>query len=264
MTDVWANFQYLRQDSAKSGFIMQDHGQETIYLGSYHTKRMYVQDARHQTTRFSLDEQGFSLLNSPALIQDHMDEEMTITSLYYPHISTLLSESLQAEKVIIIDHTLRSSAPTSDLRRTATHVHNDYTAASCLQRLQDSVGNTQAKAWSNRRLIQVNTWQPLMEPVTVAPLGLLDGSSVVIDDLVPSPIIYPDRRGEIYSVRHNPNHRWYYFSQMRRDEILLFKGFDSADSGQVKFTPHAAFQHPDSKPDDPPRRSIEVRALVMI
>ena len=48
---------------------------------------------------------------------------------------------------------------------------------------------------------------------------------------------------------------------MRRDELLLFKGYDSETDGRVRFTPHTAFSHPNEKSDDPPRSSIEVRVL---
>ncbi|MGB0847809.1 MAG: CmcJ/NvfI family oxidoreductase [Thiolinea sp.] len=264
MADVCAGFEYLRHDSPQAGFIMRDFGEETVNLGCYETQYMPVHDARENTERFNLDEHGFVLLNHEVAPAQAFSDDRAITQHYYPEISALLREYLQATAVIIIDHTQRSSQPTPGLRRTAAHVHNDYTAASCWQRLRDSVGDKQAAAWAERRLLQVNVWRPLTEPVRVAPLGLLDGRSVAFGDLVPSPIIYPERRGEIYSVRHNPHHRWHYFSQMRCDEVLLFKGYDSAENGAVKFTPHAAFKHPDSKPDDPPRRSIEVRTLVLI
>jgi hypothetical protein len=78
---------------------------------------------------------------------------------------------------------------------------------------------------------------------------------------VSTDLIYPDRVGEIYEVAGNPAHRWYYFSEMNRDEVLLIKGYDSRID-VARFTPHSAFNHPDTSKDAPPRTSIEIRSLV--
>ncbi|HJU28503.1 MAG TPA: CmcJ/NvfI family oxidoreductase, partial [Candidatus Binataceae bacterium] len=74
-------------------------------------------------------------------------------------------------------------------------------------------------------------------------------------------LLYRDRTGEVYSIAFNPNHRWYYFPLMRRDEALLLKCYDSAADGRARFTAHSAFEDPSSPPDAPPRESIEARTL---
>jgi hypothetical protein len=48
---------------------------------------------------------------------------------------------------------------------------------------------------------------------------------------------------------------------MTRDEVLIFKQFDSAAA--ARYTPHAAFEHPLAPPDAPPRVSIEIRCLLV-
>jgi hypothetical protein len=80
-------------------------------------------------------------------------------------------------------------------------------------------------------------------------------------DLVPSALIYPDRRGETYSVRPNPAHRWYFKYAQRPDEVTLIKCYDSLDDGRARRVPHSAFVNPDEEDKDS-RESIEVRALV--
>jgi hypothetical protein len=49
---------------------------------------------------------------------------------------------------------------------------------------------------------------------------------------------------------------------MEFDEVLLFKQFDSA-AGVACYTPHAAFAHPATPADTPPRESIEIRCLLI-
>jgi hypothetical protein len=73
-----------------------------------------------------------------------------------------------------------------------------------------------------------------------------------LGDFVPTDLKYRDRTGEVYSVAFNPEHRWFYFSQMERDEALLLKCYDSSIDGRARWTAHTAFDHPTS-PSDPLR-----------
>ena len=54
----------------------------------------------------------------------------------------------------------------------------------------------------------------------------------------------PRHSGQIYSVRYDPAHRWFYLSQMQPDEILLLKCYDSHADGRARFMPHTGFQNP--------------------
>ena len=106
-------------------------------------------------------------------------------------------------------------------------------------------------------------WRSIREtPVLDTPHALCDARTVEASGLVTSEIRYPKRDGELCRVRHSPDQRWSYISEMRKAEVLLFKQYDSDRGQQARFTPHAAFDHPASPPDAPPRTSIEVRCLV--
>jgi hypothetical protein len=48
---------------------------------------------------------------------------------------------------------------------------------------------------------------------------------------------------------------------MQRNEVLVFKCFDSAVDGRARFAPHTAFDDPTSPPDAPSRESIESRTI---
>jgi hypothetical protein len=71
-----------------------------------------------------------------------------------------------------------------------------------------------------------------------------------------------DRIGEIQLPIYNPAHRWYYFPELRPDEALLFKTYDSATDGRARFTIHTSFEDPAAAADAPPRESIETRCFV--
>src|SRR5262249_2278110 len=76
-------------------------------------------------------------------------------------------------------------------------------------------------------------------------------------DLIAAERRYPHRVGETYQVRYSPEHRWFYFPEMRRDEALVFKVYDSLGDGRARFTAHTSFDDPASPANAPPRQSIE-------
>ena len=49
---------------------------------------------------------------------------------------------------------------------------------------------------------------------------------------------------------------------MTRDEVIVFKVFDTDPSAGVRFTAHSAFDDPTTPADANVRESIEMRALV--
>jgi hypothetical protein len=93
-------------------------------------------------------------------------------------------------------------------------------------------------------------------------LAVCDAHSIDADDFVPSDLVYPDKVGETYRFKHNPNHRWFYFPHLNRNEAILLKCYDSKEDGRARFTTHTAFEDPTSPSDAALRESIEVRSLV--
>jgi hypothetical protein len=108
----------------------------------------------------------------------------------------------------------------------------------------------------------INLWRPIRGPLQDAPLAVCDARTVKFDELVGSDLIYPNRVGETYSVKYNPEHRWFYVPEMTADEILLLKCFDSQTDGRARFAPHTAFVDPTTPANAAPRESIELRTLV--
>jgi hypothetical protein len=52
-----------------------------------------------------------------------------------------------------------------------------------------------------------------------------------------------------------------YFPQMRADQALLLKTYDSETDGRSRFVGHSAFEDPTTPPNAPRRESIEVRTM---
>ena len=120
----------------------------------------------------------------------------------------------------------------------------------------------EAEELLRHRFVEINVWRPIRGPVEESPLAVCDAQSMSLSDFVPTDLKYRDRTGEIYSLKHSSNHRWYYFPKMQRNEVLLLKCYDSAEDGRARFTAHTGFDDPTSAPDAAPRESIEARMLV--
>jgi hypothetical protein len=223
-------------------------------------------DARPIAKDLSLDREGFALVRHPTVVRNFYDER-EIRSVYYPAVEAFLRATLNADRVFIFDHTVRKRVEgAADVRdggprQPATRVHVDQTGVSGRNRVFEHLPD-EADELLKGRVQVINLWRPIRGPVLDAPLAMADGRTVDPDDLVASDLIYPNRKGETYSVRYNPAHRWYYVSRMTADEALLLKCYDSATDGRTRFGPHTAFIDPTAPADAAPRESIEVRTLV--
>ncbi len=228
-----------------------------------------ISDMRPFADTLSIDHEGFALLHHHTAVGDLYDDE-AVEQIYTPEIEALLRREFGASRVVLFDATRRSDngngAPNRDgLRGPASRVHVDYTAKSGPQRVGDILGTAEADrlAESGARIVQINVWRPIRGPVERSPLALADASSVTAEELVATDQVFPGRVGEIYNLAYGPKQRWYYAPRMTPDEVLLIKGWDSLDDGRARFTPHSAFNLPDSA-NAAPRESIEVRTLVVI
>ena len=93
------------------------------------------------------------------------------------------------------------------------------------------------------------------------PLAVCDAASIGDGQLIATNLAYTERTGEIYSLGFSEGHRWLYYPQMRADEAMLLKCYDSETDGRARFTAHSAFRDPGAPEDAPARESIEVRTL---
>jgi hypothetical protein len=216
----------------------QGGGDRSSYSERYEDRAVTIHDGRGQEAEFDLDRQGFALIRHGTRVSDFFDDA-EIKAVYDPEIERLIKETTEAGRVVVFDHTRRSGSQATreemGIREPARNVHNDYAI--------------------------INVWRPLREPVLSAPLALCDARSVAPGDLIASERRSQDRIGEIQQVVFNPEHRWYYFAGMGRDEVLLIKTYDSAEDGRARFTIHTAFDDPTAPADAPPRLSIESRTF---
>jgi hypothetical protein len=228
------------------------------YNGVDDPHEVRIEDARGRESEFTLDRNGFALVRAPTDVQDFYSPE-EVKSVYYPEVERLLKEQLGASRVVVFDHGVRNAGLQGG-RTPSRQVHNDHTVNSAPRRVRDHLG-ADAEELLKHRFGIVNVWRPIRGPVLDSPLALCDARSFSNDDLIASDLVYKHVRGETSRVEYKPDHRWYYFSEQQRDEVLLIRVHDSEDDGRARLSFHTSFKNPLAQ-DAPPRESIEVRALV--
>ena len=212
----------------------------------------------------SLEVEGIGFLKHETAVNDFYDPE-EVRSSYFSEVEALVERATGAARVVAFDHNVRCATLAERRERGAQmpvrFVHNDYTLSSGPQRVRDLMGEDAARVLLRERFAVINVWRPIRGPVLSTPLAVCDARSLRQEDFVPTALRYSDRSGEVYSVAFRPEHHWYFFSRMQRNEAMLLKCYDSSDDGRARFTAHSAFDDPTTPEDAPARESIEVRTL---
>lgn len=274
---VESEIQYILPTSRINRRYVSPQGQ--INLSEYRSEKVLVRDARPMGDQASLERVGFTLRKHSSAVSSFEDPEQ-VNRIYLSEMMALVRDVTGANRVIPFAWMMRSSTPSndSDAQPPANDVHVDHTPdfSECMaRRALTWMGEPDA---SYRRFILINTWRAYKGAPQDWPLGLCDPASVADDEGVRYPILMVDRLPkeeeipevlpgdpskpefpEISAFEYRPEHRWYFFSNLSPDEVLLFKNYDSDRTGAWR-VPHAGFSDPRCTPDGP-RRSIEVRFL---
>jgi hypothetical protein len=266
-TDVTATLRYLAPGQDNPVYVASTGGADAaLNIGAdFDDHEVVIRDARDRDTSPTLDREGFCLRRQPTAIEDFYALEAQ-RAVYEAELRDLVVAETGAGAALVFDHTLRSDSRAvrgeRSTREPASVIHNDYTDRSAAKRLRDLLPAEEAGARLSRRFAIVNVWRSIGPPVLNSPLACCDAGTVDPADLVASERRAEERVGELQLVRFNPDHRWYYFPQMTRDEALLLKTFDSATDGRARRVVHSAFDNPRAPADAPARESIESRLLV--
>jgi hypothetical protein len=225
-----------------------------------------ITDARGLGT--TLDGAGFTLLRHCSAVADFADRT-AVEQIHRSEIKSLVNELSGADQVIVNSPgVLRFSERAAksgklDNSRPARFAHVDISDAT-------AAAFAHAAAPPGRRIgrfAHFNVWRAISAPPQDVPLAVCDARSVAACDLILADAVFdsPDRPEWSFEgivVAHNAAHRWHWFSNMTRDEALVFKTHDS-DPKRAHCVPHVAFNNPFAGADVPPRASIEMRAIAL-
>ncbi|KAJ5523640.1 hypothetical protein N7513_004658 [Penicillium frequentans] len=217
-----------------------------------------IHDVSGHELDYTLDGQGFQFYYHKSREKDFLDDEQ-IKREYYPETEQLLKDATGASRVFIFDHTIRRGSGSTKARGPVQRVHIDQSYQAAENRVSYHLPEDAAELSKGRYQI-INVWRPI-RTIFKDPLAVADAHSVPDSDLVPIKLIYPDREGETYAVKPDPDIKWYYRYGQTPDLVTLIKCFDSKTDGRARRVPHSAFVNPDTE-NEAGRESIEVRALV--
>jgi hypothetical protein len=253
---------YVARGQGRMRYFANDSGRDTVVLAP---EPMTIRDARADGA--SLDREGFALVPHRSAVADFADAA-EVARIHPDEIAALVKQASGADSVVVTGAGVLRFAERSaqsgalDNSRPARFAHVDVSDATAAIFSQRSLPEG---APAPRRTAHYNIWRAISPAPQDVPLALCDARSVALGDLLPADAIF-DRDGvDIWSfeglvVAHSPAHRWHWFSDLGRDEVILFKTNDS-DADRAHSVPHVAFDNPDCPADAPPRASIEMRAI---
>lgn len=228
-----------------------------------------IEDARGRARPHTLSVEGFELVSHKSDVENFHDPQEV--GRYRLETQRLLLDLTGADEVAFSANPVRRSGTNARLTISgqllsshhANFVHvdiSDVTASALSKRLQP-----RHRLEPVRRFAHYNLWRAVSPPPHDAPLAVCDPRSVSPSDLVEADAIMdiPGKKESSYVglvIRYNPSHCWSYYSGMERDELLVFKAFDS-DVNAPSQVAHTAFADPSCPAGVTPRSSIEMRAI---
>ena len=265
---VRATFNYTRDNGTPPEVYFYEPPTGTpIRLPGDDPHAMPVHDGWSHARDFSPDREGFALRDFPSAFAG-WDDDAAIRERFYPEVIAFVREAVGASRVVVFDHTIRTkvNAAQQTAENTTTQrapvmiVHCDYTPNSGPLRVRQLLPD-EAESLLARRVAFYNVWKPLRRTVEEKPLAMCDVTTSRDADFITMALRYRDRDGEIFVLRHAPQHCWWYFPQMRPEHALLLKTYESERDGRARFLGHSAFDDPNTAPDAPARESIELRTI---
>jgi len=246
-----------------------------------------ISDARpaREANKMSLDTHGFTLEPQKTTLKTReffCTETGIVERVYYAEMKRAIKRATGCDEVVILEHIVRDAGAAdprgkknpfagggNGINGYAGVVHTDFRADRAHE-LARSKGSGKKEMFSSQRdrqrFMVVNTWRNISDdrPIYNNTLALCDGKTVT--DVLPCDVQHPNgKRSEQYrlSPASADDHRWFYFPYMVKDELLIFKQFDSDPKARVRYCFHTAFNDPSIPADAPARQSIEVRALAL-
>lgn len=242
--------------------------------GVYQPYPVTIRNARLAERPFTLDEHGFCISRHESRVQDFADPQQLAD--YPQEVSDVAKALTGCDYVFCMGGQLRSPIVAGEgYQPPAAEAHVDFNSRSARKIAAALYEKGRLDGPGYDRFIAFSLWRTFSPPPQDWPLALCEGPSVGeedsvanvkvdVDEIPEGDALYAPIEGEEDMVaatifRHSPGHRWWYFPDMTRDEVIFIKFHDS-DHGRAWRAPHTAF-HDTSRADAHVRESYEFRAI---
>ncbi len=232
------------------------------------------------------EETGFELRSHHSAVTD-WDDADEIARVHYDEISRFAKEITGCDYALVGSHIRRNPDQASSVHEQLspiTFVHSDFAPSyrdvvlgtyrnpkeatlNSLERAGIAADDVEKAA----RMVILQFWRNTGPQKMDFPIAFCDARTVGQEEL--AVIDVNDYAGsgvnfQALAVKRPADpakHAWYSYPNMNRDEVVIFRTYDSAmvDGGQPFWTPHSAFRDPDVAVGQPSRRSIELRATCL-
>jgi hypothetical protein len=243
-----------------------------------------MRDARPalEAGRLSLSRHGFNLARWPTgLSQRDFYTPAKFEQRYYAEMEALIKQETGAQTVVVLNNIVRNAGKADQRGQAnpfagggngvngyANVVHTDFRARRSVQKYYEQPAHVRdGDGTENGKYIMINAWRNISDtaPIYNNTLACADQTTIRSPDdylRVDVPLT-PEATAEQYRLkRHSASrHKWYYFPNMMKDEVLLFIQYDSDVNNPTRFCFHTAFDDPTVDPKLPQRESVEVRAI---
>lgn len=225
-----------------------------------------IHDARAVDTH--LDTFGFTLVEHKSRVS-HLRSTEELFEPYHAELIGLVSELSGADLVLphlamYVRFANKQGTPQGkETNLPSTYVHMDFSEKSFFENANWVLDKAGLPRTKYRRIALFQTWRAVSPPPQDFPLALTDartptpGNTVILDNVI-GPRDVDGNVVETLLGCRSPTDTWYYFPNLVEDELLVFKGFDSAAGDQANVL-HTSFDCRAAVPGAKPRESIEAR-----
>ena len=259
-----------------------------INTGTYSDHEVTIRDGMPIRDHFELDVHGFCIDKAPSAVRDFHDKAQ-VDALYEREVEAEVIRRTGADKCVARGWMIRTSADLTErakrnaenydhrggIQRPAGEAHVDLDTATARRMATSTYAQAFPDGPGFSRFLITSHWRTFSPPPQDTPLALCDGRTsfggqeksntlFIVDEFPVGQALTAPVAGEeamlaasIFS--YHPGHRWWYFSNMQADDVLLFKFHDS-DHSRTWRCPHSAFRDT-SFAGAHIRQSIECRSV---
>ncbi len=254
---------YVGEIEGRARFDVGDMARTNLV---FEPREVELVNARALTEQPTLEREGFGLFKHSSAVC-HSRDFAEIDRVYHQEVAAFLQGLFGADLVkpqrtgLLIRRGERSKEPT--WAKPARFAHLDYTSKSVVDFKGWMQDWESFDAGPYSRMAIVQTWRATSPPPQDNTLALCDARSLGQADTLVFDAVLDDsgKPGMLFEsrvCRANPGHRWLYWPDLKDDELVVFKAYDS-DPSLPSDAPHTAVDNPLAGPDAEPRESLEAR-----
>ena len=265
-TNVRTSMNFVRDKAGAGAFSNLNPELTTLKLASHDVD---IADARALAEPASFAKEGFEIHHVPFDSYNWLDMDWVQTD-YTRHTLDFVKQLVGADYVGCFHAGMffrDSGASYGDIKtryrgKAADFVHMDYTRESVMPFVREAVDAETLEKFPH--VVIYNVWRSLTPPPQDVGLAFCDQRTLDPKDWVFGETVevnFPKGVPFLTSL-WKPEQKWYYYSQMTQDEVVIFNGCDTNPDAPVGCI-HGAFVNPDPGEVIAPRSSVEFRVIAL-